>query len=238
MNEISYYEIMDNDSLEHESCPFQWDCENCYKKLCLSIVSVADFPSIYGEFRLIAYINNKDGKDHIALVKGDVINQENVLDVINQENVLTRLHSSCVTGDALGSKRCDCGPQLQSSIAGIEKEGLGMLIYMQQEGRGIGLTNKIRTYKLQDEGLDTYDANVHLGFKPDERDYEISAAMIKKFGIKSIRLLSNNPEKISQLEKFGIRIEERLPLETPANIHNIGYLKTKKDRFHHNLKLE
>lgn len=229
MNEISYYEIMDNDSLEYESCPFQWDCENCYKKLCLRIVSVADFPSTYGEFKLIAYINNKDGKDHIALVKGDVI---------NQENVLTRLHSSCVTGDALGSKRCDCGPQLQASIVSIEKEGLGMLIYMQQEGRGIGLTNKLRAYMLQDEGLDTYDANIHLGFKPDERDYEISATMIEKFGIKSIRLLSNNPEKISQLEKFGIRIEERLPLEIPANIHNIGYLKTKKERFHHDLKLE
>lgn len=146
---------------------------------------------MYGDFKILGFANNKDQKDHIAIVK---------------ENVLTRLHSSCLTGDAVGSLRCDCGPQLHTALAMIENAGSGVLLYMQQEGRGIGLVNKIRAYQLQDAGFDTWDANLHLGFEPDERDYEVSAAMIKKLGIKSIRLLTNNPDKLEQLKRFNIKI--------------------------------
>jgi len=225
-----YYEmVMKQDTFEHESCPFQWDCENCSKGLCLRMVAVADFPSAFGHFKLIGFTNNKDKKDHTAVVKGDVV---------KKEDVLTRIHSSCLTGDAFGSMRCDCGPQLDAALMKIEEEGLGVLIYMQQEGRGIGLTNKIKAYMLQDQGLDTYDANVHLGFKPDARDYELSAAMLDKLGVKSVRLLTNNVEKVKGIEKFSIKVTEMIPLELPANIHNRKYLETKRDRFDHKLKVE
>ncbi len=226
---MSYEEVMQRDAQEYESCPFEWDCENCSRGLCLRIVGVADFPSTYGLFRIIGFVNNKDGKDHTAVAKGEVA---------GKAGVLTRIHSACLTGDALGSMRCDCGPQLHASLARIEGEGLGVLLYMQQEGRGIGLTNKIRAYMLQDRGLDTYDANVHLGFEPDERDYELAAAMLKKLDIKSVRLLTNNPEKIEGLERFGIKVEERLPLEIPPTEHSRGYLEVKKSRFGHELSLE
>lgn len=215
-------DLLEWDIQEYKACEFQWDCENCTKNLCISLVGVADLPSLYGDFKILGFANNKDQKDHIAIVK---------------ENVLTRLHSSCLTGDAVGSLRCDCGPQLHTALAMIENAGSGVLLYMQQEGRGIGLVNKIRAYQLQDAGFDTWDANLHLGFEPDERDYEVSAAMIKKLGIKSIRLLTNNPDKLEQLKRFNIKIVERIPLEIPVQEHNKRYMKTKKERFRHKLDL-
>jgi len=220
---------MKQDAVEHKTCPFKWDCVNCSKGLCLRMVAVANFPSAFGHFKLIGFVNNKDKKDHTAVVKGDIL---------EKENVLTRIHSSCLTGDAFGSMRCDCGPQLDAALKKIEEEGIGVLIYMQQEGRGIGLTNKIRAYMLQDQGMDTYDANVHLGFKPDARDYELSAAMLNKLGVKSVRLLTNNEKKVEDMEKFSIKVTEMVPLELPANIYNRRYLETKRDRFDHKIKVE
>jgi len=225
---VSYEEFMRRDAQEYESCPFEWDCENCSKGLCLRIVGVADFPSTYGRFRIVGFVNNKDGRDHTAVVKGDVT---------GREDVLTRVHSACLTGDALGSMRCDCGPQLNASLVRIEEEGLGVVLYMQQEGRGIGLTNKITAYMLQDGGLDTYDANVHLGFEPDERDYELAAAMLKKLGVKSVRLMTNNPKKVEGLGRFGITVTERVPLQVPPTEFDRSYLRAKRDRFGHLLEL-
>lgn len=228
MEESSYYRIMEVNAQEHSSCPFKWDCENCYKSLCLRIVAVADFPTASGRFKIIGFTNNKDKKDHIAVVKGDVV---------GKESVLTRLHSSCLTGDVLGSLRCDCGPQLRRSVSLIEQDGMGVLLYMQQEGRGIGLTSKLKAYMLQDLGSDTYDANVSLGFKPDERQYELAAAMLSKLRVRNIRLLTNNPQKVKELQKYGVKIEERVPLEIPPNQYNRAYLETKKARFGHLLSL-
>jgi 3,4-dihydroxy 2-butanone 4-phosphate synthase/GTP cyclohydrolase II len=193
------------------------------------LVAVAGLPSLYGDFKILGFANNKDHKDHIAVVKGDIF---------RKENVLTRLHSSCLTGDALGSMRCDCGPQLHTALDQMQKEGLAILLYMQQEGRGIGLVNKIKAYQLQDAGFDTYDANLHLGFEPDERDYEVSAAMLSKLGVRSVRLLTNNPDKIKQLRAYGTEISDRVPLELPTHEHDREYMKTKKERFGHDLKLE
>jgi 3,4-dihydroxy 2-butanone 4-phosphate synthase/GTP cyclohydrolase II len=219
---------MDRDTEEHNSCLFEWDCEKCDRSLCLQIVAIADFPSTHGHFKILAFTNNKDGKDHTVVVKGDVS---------NKESVLTRLHSSCLTGDVFGSLRCDCGNQLCNALSMIEQEGLGVVLYMQQEGRGIGLTNKIRAYMLQDSGVDTYNANVLLGFQPDERQYEIAAAMLTKLAVKSVRLLTNNPMKIRGLEKYGIQVMERVGLEVPPNEHNRAYLTAKK-RFGHFLSLD
>ena len=227
--EDAYSEIIQRDTEEHETCPFEWDCENCSKDLCLRMVAVADFPSAYGSFKILGFTNNKDKKDHTALVKGDLN---------GKEDVLSRIHSSCLTGDALGSMRCDCGPQLHAALSMIEGEGSGVIVYMQQEGRGIGLTNKLRAYMLQDGGMDTYDANVHLGFEPDERDYELSAAIFSKLGVESVRLMTNNPEKVEGLIRFGMKVSERVPLEIPATEHDRGYLTTKRDRFGHKLSLD
>jgi 3,4-dihydroxy 2-butanone 4-phosphate synthase/GTP cyclohydrolase II len=225
----SYYDIREADIKEYKTCQFNWQCESCSKKLCINLVAVAELPSDFGTFMILGFANNKDHKDHIAVVKGDVN---------GKENVLTRLHSSCLTGDALGSRRCDCGPQLHIALTMMEHEGLAVLLYMQQEGRGIGLVNKIKAYQLQDSGLDTYDANLHLGFEPDERDYEISAAMLRKLGVKSLRLLTNNPDKVNQLTKFGEIITERVPLELPTHDDDEAYMQTKKQRFGHLLKLD
>ena len=224
----SYKNIIKEDTEERSACPFKWNCESCSKSLCLRVVGVADFPTEYGNFEIIAFTNNKDKKDHTAIVKGDIV---------HKQNILTRLHSSCLTGDVLGSLRCDCGPQLNKSLVLIDKEKLGILLYMQQEGRGIGLTNKIKAYMLQDLGSDTYDANLILGFKPDEREYEIAAAMLNKLKVQSIRLLTNNPKKIRELERFDVKVEKRVPLEIPPNRYNISYLRTKKNRFNHILSL-
>lgn len=225
----SYYELREADIKEYMTCQFDWDCENCSKNLCINLVAVADLPSLYGSFMILGFANNKDHRDHIAVVKGDVD---------GKEDVLTRLHSSCLTGDALGSMRCDCGPQLHTSLALMEEEGQAILLYMQQEGRGIGLVNKIKAYQLQDAGFDTYDANLHLGFEPDERDYEVSAAMLRKLGVKSTKLLTNNPDKVKQLRSYGVTIKSMVPLELPVHEFDEEYMRTKKERFGHQLKLE
>ena len=224
----SYYGIRDADISEYKGCEFNWACETCSKALCITLVAVAELPSEYGSFMILGFANNKDHKDHIAVVKGDVY---------GAEDVLTRLHSACLTGDALGSRRCDCGPQLHTAMRMIESEGMGVLLYMQQEGRGIGLVNKIKAYQLQDQGFDTYDANLHLGFEPDARDYEVSAAMLRKLGVKSVRLLTNNPDKLDQLALYGVEISERVQLELPVHGDDEDYMRTKKERFGHKLDL-
>ena len=230
MSDTQYYEdILDRDVSNYRSCNYDWDCENCSETLCISLIGIAELPTKYGKFKILGFANNKDEKDHIAVVKGDVS---------GQENVLTRLHSSCLTGDAIGSLRCDCGPQLHTALAMLEEAGQGVLLYMQQEGRGIGLANKIKAYQLQDGGVDTYDANLHLGFEPDGRDYEISAAMLERLGVRSVRLLTNNPDKVQQLETHGTVITERVRLELPGNEHVDAYMKTKKERFGHELDLK
>ena len=222
-------EIIIQDIESMKSCPGDMDCENCLESLCVKLVAEADLPSIHGHFRILAFINNKDGKDHTVILKGNIG---------DGENVLTRIHSACLTGESLGSLRCDCADQLQQAMQAIEKEGRGIVLYHQEEGRGIGLANKIRAYALQDAGLDTYDANIMLGFAADERDYLIPAAMLKKMGVKSVRLMTNNPEKVKDLERYGITVTERVQHELPPNSHNHDYLAAKKERFGHLLKME
>ena len=188
-----------------------------------------DMPTIYGNFKLIPFRQQSNGMEHFALVKGTW--QE-------QEPILVRVHSSCATGDILGSKRCDCGEQLHKAMQMIEEAGKGVVIYMQQEGRGIGLMNKIAAYKLQEEGYDTVDANVHLGFKPDERDYGCGAQMLRHLHVHKMRLLTNNPVKRVGLEAYGLEIVENVPIEITPNKYNERYLKTKRDRMGHTLHLK
>lgn len=185
-------------------------------------------PTDYGDFMLTPFRQLSNGLEHIALVKGTW--QEN-------EPVLCRVHSSCMTGDIFGSKRCECGEQLHKAMQLIEKEGKGILVYMNQEGRGIGLMNKIRAYKLQEQGDDTVEANVHLGFEPDERDYGIGAQILRTMGAQKLRLMTNNPIKRIGLESYGIEIVENVPLEIEPNPYNERYMRTKKEKMHHNLKL-
>lgn len=185
-------------------------------------------PTIYGNFKLIPFRQTSNGLEHMALIKGEWD---------PEEPVLVRVHSSCATGDILGSKRCDCGEQLHKAMQMIEKEGKGVLIYIQQEGRGIGLMNKIAAYKLQqEEGLDTVDANVHLGFKPDERDYGCGAQMLRHLGVHKMRLMTNNPTKRVGLEAYGLEIVENVPIEVSPNQYDYRYLRTKKERMGHELK--
>lgn len=185
-----------------------------------------DMPTAYGHFRLIPFQGKTDGREHIALIKGDVS---------DGEPVLVRVHSSCATGDIFGSCRCDCGEQLHKAMQIIEKEGRGVLLYLQQEGRGIGLMEKIKAYKLQEEGLDTVDANLHLGHKADERDYGVGAQILNKLGVKRMRLLTNNPKKRIGLEGYGLTVEENVPIEVEPNDYNRFYMHTKKERMGHNL---
>lgn len=218
------------------------------KKFDLKIVSIADLieyrikneslierlidvkmPTTYGDFDLYAYRETNSGKEHLALVKGTWE---------KDEAVLVRVHSSCITGDIFGSCRCDCGPQLHKAMEMIEKEGKGAIIYMNQEGRGIGLTNKLRAYKLQEEGYDTLEANIKLGFKGDERDYGIGAQIIRDLGIVKMRLMSNNPTKRTGLVGYGIEIVDNVGLEIASNVHNELYLQTKRDKMGHTLNLK
>lgn len=194
----------------------------------IEVGNKVDMPTKYGHFKLIPFRQISNGLEHMALIKGEWT---------EDEPVLVRVHSSCATGDILGSMRCDCGEQLHKAMEMIEKEGKGVVIYMQQEGRGIGLMNKIAAYKLQEEGYDTVDANIHLGFKPDERDYGCGAQMLRKLGIHKMRLLTNNPVKRVGLEAYGIEIVENVPIEVTPNKYDYRYLQTKKDRMGHTLHL-
>ena len=199
------------------------------KETTIEVGDEVDLPTTYGHFRLIPFRQTSNGLEHMALIKGHWE---------DGEPILVRVHSSCATGDILGSRRCDCGEQLHRSMEMIEKEGKGVVIYMQQEGRGIGLMNKIAAYKLQEEGYDTVDANVHLGFKPDERDYGCGAQMLRHLGIQKMRLMTNNPTKRVGLEAYGLEIVENVPIEIMPNKYDKKYLETKRDRMGHTLHLK
>jgi GTP cyclohydrolase II len=195
----------------------------------VKVSAVAELPTRFGHFRIVAFRNDRDGKEHVALVHGDVA---------GAEALPTRLHSECLTGDALGSLRCDCRDQLERALRELGSRERGVLIYLRQEGRGIGLLNKVRAYALQDEGLDTVDANLALGFRSDERDYGVAAEMLRCLGVCSVQLMTNNPDKVEQLERHGIRVTARLPLLTPPNEHNRSYLETKAARSGHDLEVQ
>ncbi|HEY1038815.1 MAG TPA: GTP cyclohydrolase II, partial [Bacteroidia bacterium] len=183
----------------------------------------------FGNFELVAYKNTIDGSEHMALIKGEWK---------KDEPILVRVHSSCVTGDIFGSCRCDCGPQLHAAMEMVEKEGKGVILYMNQEGRGIGLLNKLKAYRLQEQGKDTVEANLELGFKPDERDYGVGAQMLRDLGVSKMRLMSNNPVKRAGLIGYGLEIVENVPIEIASNPHNENYLKTKKDKLGHEIRMK
>lgn len=190
-------------------------------------VAAAALPTSYGDFRVIAFESVLDNETHVALVKGDLG---------DGTDVLVRVHSRCLTGDVFHSARCDCGPQLDAAMERIEREGRGVLLYLNQEGRGIGLANKIRAYELQEQGLDTVEANERLGFQADQRDYGIGVQILKNLGVRSMRLLSNNPRKLVGLEGYGLSVVEWLPLEIPPSAHSERYLRTKKEKLGHKLR--
>jgi GTP cyclohydrolase II len=201
------------------------DCEGFGpEKVCVRIVGFAELPTRFGAFHVVGFWNNRDAKEHVALIHGDII---------GQADVPTRLHSECLTGDALGSLRCDCRDQLEVALATLGAMPRGCLLYLRQEGRGIGLVNKIRAYALQDAGLDTVEANLVLGFRDDERDYSIAAHMLKSLSVRSVRLMTNNPKKIRQLEQHGLTVSGRVPLVIPPNEFNRFYLETKVSRSGH-----
>lgn len=199
-----------------------------YDKL-VECVAIAKMPTRYGDFMAHCYINKINGEHHVALVKGDIS---------DGENILCRVHSECLTGDVFGSMRCDCGQQFDAAMKAIAKEGRGVLLYMRQEGRGIGLVNKLKAYKLQDEGMDTLDANIALGFPGDLREYYTGAQILRDLGIHSLELLTNNPDKVYQLSDYGMEISKRVPIEIEANKYDVFYLKTKKARMGHILEVE
>lgn len=196
------------------------------EEMLIEQTDVINLPTDYGTFKALSFLDKENGEEHIALIKGD----------INKEDVLCRVHSECLTGDVFGSHRCDCGSQLHKSLEMIEKEGSGVLVYLRQEGRGIGLFNKIKAYKLQEEGYDTVDANIKLGFPADMRNYKVAADILEELGVKSVRLLTNNPDKIEQIEKYNIKVNNRVPIEIHSNDIDKIYLKTKADRMRHDLK--
>ena len=192
----------------------------------VSIAAETKLPTKFGDFRIIVFKNEVDHKEHLMIVKGDVR---------GKSDVLMRIHSECLTGDVFGSHRCDCGEQLENALRCIEEQGEGIVIYMRQEGRGIGLTNKIKAYTLQDQGYDTVEANVKLGFPPDMREYSLAAQMLRELDVKSVKLLTNNPEKKEDLERWGITVSKRVPIVIKANSINAKYLNTKKEKMRHML---
>ena len=197
-------------------------------RVCVRVVAVAELPTRFGHFRLVGFWNNRDGKEHVAMVHGDVV---------GAQDVAVRLHSECLTGDVMGSLRCDCRDQLTEGLRAIQREGRGILLYLRQEGRGIGLLNKIRAYALQEQGLDTVEANQALGFRDDERDYAVAAHMLRSLGVKSVRVVTNNPDKIRQLAQHGIEVSGRIPHVIPPNEFNRFYLETKARRSGHMIDL-
>lgn len=207
-------------------------CHNCDgygdDHICVKIEAIAELPSRFGQFQVAAFWNNRDGKEHAAFVHGDIL---------GAEEVPVRLHSECLTGDAIGSLRCDCRDQLETSLKMIGEMDRGILLYLRQEGRGIGFLNKIRAYRLQDHGYDTVEANLALGFRDDEREYSVAAHMLESLRVKSIRLMTNNPKKINELKAYGINITDRIPLIIPPNIYNRHYLETKEEKSGHLLGL-
>ena len=201
------------------------ECEGFGKdKVCVRIVAMAELPSRFGDFHIVAFENNRDGKEHVAITKGDVI---------GAKDVPVRLHSECLTGDVVGSLRCDCRDQLETALKAIGQMDKGILLYLRQEGRGIGLINKIRAYSLQDQGLDTVEANLALGFRDDERDYAVAAHMLMSLKLKSIQLITNNPKKMQQLKDNGILITDRIPHIMEPNEYNRFYLETKAAKSGH-----
>ena len=189
-------------------------------------VTRVDMPTKYGHFKLVAFKEKLTGAEHLAMIKGEWS---------NEEPVLVRVHSSCFTGDILGSLRCDCGDQLHRAMQMVEKEGKGVILYMNQEGRGIGLMNKLKAYKLQEEGMDTVEANLHLGFKMDERDYGVGAQMLRYLHVSKLKLMSNNPKKRAAMKGYGLEIIETVSIEIAPNIHNERYLETKRDKMGHDI---
>jgi GTP cyclohydrolase II len=198
-------------------------------KVCVRIAAIAELPSRFGQFHIVAFYNNKDQKEHIALVHGDVE---------GAKDVPLRIHSECLTGDVLGSLRCDCRDQLESALRMIGQMDKGILLYMRQEGRGIGLINKIRAYGLQEHGYDTVEANLALGFRDDERDYSVAAHMLSSLHVKSVRLITNNPKKIQALVQYGIKVTARIPHIIPSNEYNRFYLETKAIKSGHLIDLQ
>ncbi len=197
-------------------------------KVCVRVVAVADLPTRFGRFALVGFWNNRDGKEHVAMVHGDVV---------GAADVPVRLHSECLTGDVMGSLRCDCRDQLVQGLAAIRQHERGVLLYLRQEGRGIGLINKVRAYALQEQGLDTVEANLALGFRDDERDYAVAAHMLHSLEVRSVRLITNNPEKVRQLTQHRVPVVDRIPHVIPPNEYNRFYLETKAQRSGHYLDL-
>jgi GTP cyclohydrolase II len=220
-------------SIDHLHLPIQelldadraHECDGCGPEhVCVNIASIAELPTRFGDFHIVAFYNNKDGKEHAAIVKGDVT---------HSEDVPVRLHSECLTGDALGSLRCDCRDQLEAALTAIGKMEKGIVLYLRQEGRGIGFINKIRAYGLQDYGMDTVEANLALGFRDDERDYQVAAHMLLSLKVNSIRLMTNNPKKINDLVRYGVKVNGRIPHIIPSNPYNDFYLRTKAEKSGH-----
>jgi GTP cyclohydrolase II len=217
LNALQIKEILD-ENRAHECDGYGKD------RVCVRIAAIAELPSRFGQFQVVAFWNNRDSKEHAAFVHGDIT---------GAENVPVRLHSECLTGDAIGSLRCDCRDQLESALKAIGQMKNGILLYLRQEGRGIGFLNKIRAYGLQDHGFDTVQANIALGFRDDERDYSVAAHMLFSLRVKSVHLMTNNPKKIGGLEQLGVVVSDRIPLIIPPNPHNRFYLETKRDKSGH-----